>query len=172
VGARPEWPLGQRAASAALVQLLQRPDLPYRVKWLRHAQRQGRSGSINTLAVARFLAKQYPWIRGGDATVERLRDTVHRALTGRLLSPDTLTLFIDGFAMDEEHADQLWVFLAGVQGESREAGSSDANWSGDAASSPRQLPQRGYETVSLHEFHFLGSRGSLADTPPFMSFVP
>ena len=83
---------GRRAASRYLGELLLRPGR-YRRLWEKFAERT-RPGEINQLAVAEALA-QYLWdfprsASDADVLPLQLKDTVGRALSGRLLSRSTL----------------------------------------------------------------------------------
>ena len=100
----------RRAASGYLRELLQRPG-GYRRLWEQHVVR-ARSGEITQLAVAEVLARRlwsYPRVLGdADVLPHQLKDTVSRALSGRLLSRSTLALFIDAFGFSDAEADRLW----------------------------------------------------------------
>src|ERR1700745_1561975 len=92
-------PTGAQAAAAYLRELLLRPGR-YRRKWEQYAERS-RVGQVNQLAVAEVLAR-YRWSHPrtpGDTDVlpRQLKDTVLRALSGKMLSKATLTVFIEGF---------------------------------------------------------------------------
>ena len=92
-------PTGPQAAAAYLRELLLRPGR-YRRKWEQYAERS-RLGQVNQLAVAEVLA-HYLWAHPrtpGDVDVlpRQLKDTASRALSGKLLSKATLTLFMDAF---------------------------------------------------------------------------
>jgi len=82
----------RRAASDYLQQLLLKPGR-YRLMWEQYVSRE-RRGTINQLAVAEVIARHL-WAapRGPQdvgVTPHQLKDTVSRALTGRLLSRSTL----------------------------------------------------------------------------------
>src|ERR1700722_20649506 len=94
-------PTGVQAAGAYLRELLLRPGR-YRRKWEQYAERS-RAGQVNQLAVAEVLA-HYLWLHPrteADAGVQprQLKDTAARALSGRLLSKSTLSLFMEAFAL-------------------------------------------------------------------------
>jgi hypothetical protein len=89
-------PGGRKAASDYLQQLLLKPGR-YRQAWEQYISRE-RQGTINQLAVAEVIARHL-WSSPrspGDAeiTPHQLKDTVSRALTGRLLSRSALTMFV------------------------------------------------------------------------------
>jgi hypothetical protein len=101
---------GRRAASDYLQQLLLKPGT-YRQSWEQYVSRS-RNGAINQLAVAEVLARHLSSSPRGlsdvDVTSHRLKDTVSRALSGRLLSRGALALFISAFGFSEHEADRLW----------------------------------------------------------------
>jgi hypothetical protein len=109
----PVLPTGAQAAAAYLCELLLRPGR-YRRKWEQYAERS-RPGQVNQLAVAEVLA-HYLWEHpraSGDADVlpRQLKDTAARALSGKLLSKATLTLFTEAFGfapMEREQLNKLW----------------------------------------------------------------
>ena len=97
---------GRRAASDYLQQLLLTRG-SYRQAWEQYASRE-RRGTVNQLAVAEVIARHL-WLTPrspGDVeiTPHQLKDTVSRALTGRLLSRSALSLFISAFGFSEDEA--------------------------------------------------------------------
>ncbi len=101
---------GRRAASEYLQQLLLKPG-GYRQSWEQYVSRE-RRGTINQLAVAEVIARHL-WLKprtpaDAEVTPHQLKDTVSRALTGRLLSRPALALFIDAFGFSEHEAGRLW----------------------------------------------------------------
>src|ERR1700739_4704311 len=101
---------GRRAASQYLQQLLLKPGV-YRRSWERYVSRE-RRGTINQLAVAEVIARHL-WSMprsptDADVTPHQLKDTVSRALTGRLLSRPALSLFIEAFGFSEHEAGRRW----------------------------------------------------------------
>jgi hypothetical protein len=101
---------GRRAASEYLHQLLLKPG-GYRQSWEQYVSRE-RRGTINQLAVAEVIARHL-WLKprtpaDAEVTPHQLKDTVSRALTGRLLSRPALALFIDAFGFSEHEAGRLW----------------------------------------------------------------
>jgi hypothetical protein len=126
---------------------------------------RSRPGEINQLAACEVLARRlwnYP--RGpGDADVlpHQLKDTVSRALSGRLLSRAALALFIDAFGFSDQECDRLWRLWTGSGRISVLTGAramtSDAEREVSAALGPRR-----HQTVSLHDHVHVGSDGRLA----------
>ncbi len=105
----------RQAAAAYLRELLLRPGR-YRRRWEQYAERS-RSGQVNQLAVAEVLAR-YRWSHPraqGDSDVlpRQLKDTVMRALSGKMLSRATLSLFIDAFGFTDGEEDRLRRLAAG-----------------------------------------------------------
>jgi hypothetical protein len=154
---------GRRAAASYLLELLQRPGA-YRRLWEQHVVRARRSG-ITQLAVAEVLARHlWSYPRGhGDADVlpHQLKDTVSRALTGKLLSRSTLALFIDAFGISDAEADRLWRLWEGS--------GSVSVLSGPRAVTPRTeeelravLGPRRHQTLSLHDHVHVDAGGLLA----------
>jgi hypothetical protein len=149
-------PTGAQAAAAYLRELLLRPGR-YRRKWEQYAERS-RLGQVNQLAVAEVLA-HYLWEhpRGqGDVDVlpRQLKDTASRALSGKLLSKATLTLFTDAFAFgtfEREQLLKLWEGSAHVR-----VLSGPRAIRADQASA---LGRRRVKTLSLHDHHYLGPDG-------------
>jgi hypothetical protein len=151
---------GRRAAAGYLRELLQRPGA-YRRLWEQHVVR-ARSGEITQLAVAEVLARRlWSYPRGhGDADVlpHQLKDTVSRALSGRLLSRSTLSLFIDAFGFSEAEADRLWRLWEGS--------GTISVLSGPRAMKPRTerdlhaaIGPRRHQTLSLHDHVWVGAEG-------------
>ena len=125
---------------------------------------RARSGEITQLAVAEVLARRlwcYP--RGhGDADVlaHQLKDTVSRALSGRLLSRSTLSLFIDAFGLSDAEADRLWRLWEGS--------GTITVLSGQRAVTPRTeqdlhaaIGPRRHQTLSMHDHVYVGPEGLL-----------
>jgi hypothetical protein len=106
-------PTSTLAAATYLRELLLRPGRPRRT-WEQFSER-ARVHQINQLAVAEVLAHhlwQHPRKAGdSDLLPRQLKDTVARALSGKLLSRTTLELFMDAFALPEAeraHLRDLW----------------------------------------------------------------
>lgn len=156
----PQFAVGRQAAARYLRELLLRQGR-YRPQWERFAERV-RPGRINNLAVAEVLA-QHLWNapRGaGDADVlpRQLKDTVGRALAGRLLSRGTLALFIEAFGFSGQEEDRLWR-LWGGSGRISVLSGPRAMASGHAAEVTAALGPRRHQTLSLHDHHEVGRDG-------------
>lgn len=155
-------PDGRLAASDYLRELLLRPG-GYRLAWERYATRE-RRGTVNQLAVAEVLARylQSAPRTASDpmVTPHQLKDTVSRALTGRLLSRSALGLFIDAFGLSEHEAGRLWrlwngaVTIGVMTG--THAVSVGAEQDVDAAIGPRR-----HQTLALHDHVWVGPDGQI-----------
>jgi hypothetical protein len=150
-------PGGRKAASGYLQQLLLKPGR-YRHTWEQYVSRE-RPGTINQLAVAEVIARHLwsaPRSPGDvDITPHQLKDTVSRALTGRLLSRPALSLFIDAFGFSEHEAARLWRLWNGSVAISVMSGShaipTDAEEDVNRFLGPRQ-----HQTLSLHDHVYVG----------------
>jgi hypothetical protein len=145
-----------QAAAAYLRELLLRPGR-YRRKWEQYAERS-RAGQVNQLAVAEVLAHylwEHPRAKGDtDVLPRQLKDTASRALSGKLLSKATLTLFMEAFGIGIPERDQLlklWEGSAHVRVLSGPRAIRDDKAS--ALGSPR------LKTLSLHDHHYIGAAG-------------
>ncbi len=99
-----------QAAATYLRELLLRPGRARR-KWEQYSQRS-RMNQVNQLAVAEVLA-QHLWLNPrkpgeSDLLPRQLKDTVSRALSGKLLARGTLELFMDAFALPDAEREHLW----------------------------------------------------------------
>jgi hypothetical protein len=149
-------PTGAQAAASYMRELLLRPGR-YRRKWEQYAERS-RLGQVNQLAVAEVLA-HYLWENPrtkGDVDVlpRQLKDTASRALSGKLLSKATLTLFTEAFDFGTAERDQLlklWEGSAHVRVLSGPRAIRDDQ--AGVLGSPR------FKTLSLHDHHYLGPDG-------------
>ena len=150
------------AASQYLQQLLLKPGA-YRQSWERYVSRE-RRGTINQLAVAEVIARHLWSVprspADADVTPHQLKDTVSRALTGRLLSRPALSLFIDAFGFSEHEAGRLWRLWDGS--------ASIGVMSGSHAIAPQTereiaevLGPRRSQTVSLHDHVYVGKDGRI-----------
>jgi hypothetical protein len=149
-------PTGAEAAASYLRELLLRPGR-YRRKWEQYAERS-RKGQVNQLAVAEVLAHylwEHPRTKGdADVLPRQLKDTASRALSGKLLSKATLTLFTDAFgfgAQEREQLLKLWEGSAQVRVLSGPRAIRDDK--AVALGSPRT------RTLALHDHHYLGPEG-------------
>jgi len=149
-------PTGAQSAAAYIRELLSRPGR-YRRKWEQYAERS-RHGQVNQLAVAEVLAHhlwEHPRAKGDiDVLPRQLKDTVSRALSGKLLSKATLALFSDAFGFGVLERQQLlkcWEGSAHVR-----------VLSGPRAIRDDQVGRLGsprLKTLSLHDHHYLGPDG-------------
>jgi hypothetical protein len=150
-------PDGRRAASSYLQQLLLKPG-NYRRSWEQYVSRE-RRGTINQLAVAEVLAQHLRSSprRAGDAAVtpHQLKDTVSRALTGRLLSRPALTVFIEAFGFSEHEADRLWRLWNGSATIGVLSGSHAIPVKAERDVTAALGPRR-YQTLSLHDHMWVG----------------
>jgi hypothetical protein len=149
-------PTGTQAAAAYLRELLLRPGR-HRRKWEQYAERS-RLGQVNQLAVAEVLAHylwEHPRAQGDvDVLPRQLKDTASRALSGKLLSKATLTLFTDAFGFDafeRERLLKLWQGSAHVR-----VLSGPRAFREDQAGA---LGRPQVKTLSLHDHHYLGPDG-------------
>lgn len=139
-----------RQAGAYLRMLLLRPG-EYRSAWQRQGG-QAAPGVIDRAAVARVLSGPPG---GGCRTVnEQLLQTVHAALDGTDLCPETLNRFVDAFALRRREAQRLSQLLRGSESVRVLAGDTRA-----ASSRYRSAGPPHHETLSLHELHILGPDG-------------
>ena len=156
---------GRRAAASYLRELLFRPGR-YRRIWEQHAMRI-RTGEINQLAVGEAIATHLwasPRATGGsDVTAHQLKDTVSRALTGRLLSRGALSMFIDTFGFTEQEESRLWRLWEGSAAISVLSGES-AMPAENLAEVAAALGPRKHHTVSMHDHVYVGPDGRLSAT--------
>jgi hypothetical protein len=149
-------PAGVQAAAAYIRELLLRPGR-YRRKWEQYAERS-RAGQVNQLAVAEVLAHhlwQHPRAESDvDVLPRQLKDTASRALSGKLLSKATLSLFMDAFGLgvlEREQLVKLWEGSAHVRVLSGPRAIRD-----DRA---EMLDKPRVKTLSMHDQHYLGRDG-------------
>ena len=125
----------------------------YLNKWIGRSERT-RSGEVNYLAIAKVIAdyvERHPTAtRGRDTRPEKIKDLVHRALTGKVISQETLELLVDALGIQESHAKTLFDLWDDVSPARILIGNMPP-----AATSP----QMRFETVQRHEFHYLGASG-------------
>ncbi len=155
-------PAGQRAAAEYLRGLLLKPG-PYMEVWQQHLARP-RQGVINQLAVAEVIAAHLRSAPSGpgDANVlsYQLRETVADALSGRLVSRRTLSLFIDAFGISEHEASRLWRLWRGSAMISVVSG-SHAVPSGAEHELTNALGPRLHQTLSLHDHVYVCKDGRI-----------
>lgn len=99
------------ARTAAALRGVLTQDVRCRRRWQRHVHRYNRHG-LNQAAVAMVIALEL-WDRGDIPESHRelprsLKDRVSRALSGKLISGDTLRLFVAAFDLNEEQEAQLY----------------------------------------------------------------
>lgn len=143
---------GRRAASLYLQQLLLKPGT-YRQSWEQHVSRS-RSGAVNQLAVAEVLARHL-WSSPRapadlNTTPHQLKDTVSRALSGRLLSRAALSLFIEAFGFTPDEADRLWQLWSGSATVSVLSGTHGVPLEAEREVAQVVGPRR-HQTLSLHD---------------------
>ena len=161
----PRRAAAREAAGRYLRELLLRPGR-YRQLWEFHAQRS-RPGAINHLAVADVLA-QYLWecpraAGPSDVLPHQLKDTVGRALSGRLLSRSTLDLFVAAFGLTGQEEERLWRLWRGT-GRITVLAGLRAMRPGAAAEVAGVLGPRRHQTVSLHDHVYTDADRRLART--------
>jgi hypothetical protein len=150
----------RQAAAAYLREMLLRPGR-YRRRWEQYAERS-RPGQVNQLAVAEVLARyrwSHPRAQGdNDMLPRQLKDTVLRALSGKMLSRTTLSLFIEAFGFTDSEAERLRRLAAGsgrisVLSGPRAMQSDVVAEVADILGPPRT------QTVSLHDHVTIGADG-------------
>lgn len=152
---------GRRAASDYLRQLLLKPGA-YRYAWERHVVRS-RQGTINQLAVSDVLARYLSGASEQAAAVlpHQLKDTVSRALSGRLLSKPALELFIAAFGFTAEEADRLRKLWLG-SGSIRVLSGSHALPPQAERSVHDALGPRRHQTLTMHDHVYVDADGRIA----------
>jgi hypothetical protein len=136
---------------------LLRSEQQYRYRWMRY--RHERERDVHQLSVAKVLAKElreHPQRDYDlDVTYEQLIHIVSRALKpkGTVLACDTLRLFIRAFEITDEHAEILWRQWAGDDLARVVVGQLAPPNDASLSAAPT------YETMSLREYHYLGSDG-------------
>jgi hypothetical protein len=159
-GAKPQD--GRGAASQYLQQLLLKPG-SYRQSWEQYVSRE-RRGTINQLAVAEVIARHLWSVPRNPAdaqvTPHQLKDTVSRALTGRLLSRPALSLFIEAFGFSEHEAGRLWRLWngsasIGVMSGSHAVALQTQRQVDEVVGAPR------HQTISLHDHVYVGEDGRI-----------
>lgn len=128
-------------------------------RWQAHV-RAGDPGRLRPAAVAKVISLHL-WDAGerpeNDHSLPRaIRDRVRRALSGEVLSGETLHWFIDAFAMSEVHADRLWEAFR-IGGLPPDAGIARTLSGHGHESLP--LPQL-HRTLAVFERHRIGPEGS------------
>jgi hypothetical protein len=128
---------------------------------MRHSRRNVRGSHINSLAVARFLVERGVW--GSEASETQAKDTVNRALSPdrerQLLTPETLSRFIDGFGFAATESAGLWASLSGEDEQQTQPVSGALMQVPNRPVVRPGFPPRQHATVSLHELHYIGPLG-------------
>jgi hypothetical protein len=149
-----------QAAATYLRELLLRPGRPRR-KWEQYSQRS-RVNQVNQLAVAEVLAQylwQHPRKEGeADLLPRQLKDTVSRALSGKLLARTTLELFLDAFSLPDTEREHLWRLWEGSPNVRMLAGSGALSVATEEQVTAASGPP-GHETLSLHDHVEIDVRG-------------
>jgi hypothetical protein len=136
------------AATGALLRRLLESRPAYVRTWRVHGDRQ--RGQVNQRAVAKVLALHL-WAEGlrPDTDTElpvKLKNVVHRALTGERLTAATLEQLVDAFAVTEEDQRELWRTYLGADGIAQ------------TITTPRALARRQWhQTVALFERYHVGA---------------
>jgi hypothetical protein len=153
---------GRRAASQYLQQLLLKPGA-YRQSWERYVSRE-RRGTINQLAVAEVIARHLWSVprtpADAEVTPNQLKDTVSRALTGRLLSRPALSLFIESFGFSEHEAGRLWRLWNGSGSIGVMSGSHAVPLQAQRELAEVLGPPR-HQTLALHDHVYVGEDGRI-----------
>jgi hypothetical protein len=161
----PQLAAGRQAAGRYLRELLMRPGR-YRQLWEARAERT-RPAAINHLAVADVLARHLwnaPRAGGSsDVLARQLKDTVGRALSGRMLSRTTLETFVAAFGFTPQEADRLWRLWRGT-GRITVLAGPRAMRPGPAAAVAGVLGPRRHQTLSLHDHVYIGADRKLSRT--------
>lgn len=127
----------------------------YHQRWLRQGERVRSGARPSEAAVSKVLA-YYLWDIGEHPDTDtdlprKLRTKVSRALTGSLITGETLNWFIGAFDMSDGHARQLWA---------RFSGDIDVRLEGisDTVPSPRPMGKRQWHrTLTLFERYSFAS---------------
>jgi hypothetical protein len=120
---------------------------------------------VNQLAVAEVLA-QYLWLnprKAGESDLlpRQLKDTVSRALSGKLLARTTLELFMDAFALADAEREHLWRLWEGSPNVRMLAGERAVrpDVEGEVAAF---LGPPAHQSLSLHDHVSVGADGRAA----------
>jgi hypothetical protein len=124
---------------------------PYRQLWAMYGAQRERE--VHQIAVAKALAAYLQHRDDAEVEYGQLTHRVSRALRGVVLSRQTVNLFIRAFHFSDEHAAALWRQWQGVDLARVIVGGLPP----PASSSCYKIRQ--YETILLHEFHYLGPDG-------------
>jgi hypothetical protein len=140
--------VGLKLAAQRLAVLL--GELPYRRAWEVHSS--VRRAELSRAAVAAVLA-DHLYETGEVPAGHRARsleNRVGRALNGQRLSDRTLELFISGFALTAEHADELRALRRGRT-------TRDRLVVADSLTGERPMPPRTVRTLQVADHHEIGA---------------
>ncbi len=134
----------RRELTAHYLRMLLNERGRYRSRWARLAGKTP-PGEISQAAVAKVIADHLRKAEDGadEQDYRLLKDRVHRALSGRALTPSTLGLFTAAFLLSEEDTRHLWALFLGT--------------TPDEARAAFQPPD--YHVASLSETHEVNSDG-------------
>jgi hypothetical protein len=124
---------------------------PYRQRWVMYGAQRERE--VHQIAVSKALAAYLQHHDDAEMDYDQLTHRVSRAFRGEVLSRQTVNLFIRAFQFSDEHATALWRQWEGMDPARVIVG----ELAPPAPSSSHKLRQ--YETILLHEFHYLGPDG-------------
>lgn len=146
-------PTGSAEAAAYLRDLLTTPGR-YRDVWLRHSQR--RRDGLNQAAVAAVLS-HHLWETGEASErdlllARRLKDRVSRSLSGKVLAPRMLRMFVEAFGISDQESTVLWNLLL-------DGGSLTPVVAPGAplAGPGRPRGSLKYRTLAVHDYHRVGA---------------
>ncbi|MEU5988565.1 hypothetical protein ABZ806_06285 [Spirillospora sp. NPDC047418] len=152
-------PDGVRATGRLLVSLLVQSG-PYRRRWERRLGRSQPDGALNKAAVAKVIA-EHLWDTGerpdtDSRLARKIKDRVYRALSGDLISAETLTWFVEAFGMTDNDRERLWTLrFPPVRGS---VGGPVVNTLRHPQFVP--VPQR-HRTVAVFERRMIGPAGTV-----------
>ena len=141
-------------SAARLLQALLLQREGYLNRWQRFRNRASGTGTLSQAAVARVIA-HHLWESGERPDTEvslprDLKDRVHRALQGEVISAETLKWFIDAFDMTPDDAGRLRSALYADQPRSGIAVA-------DTLRSPQELPiPQHHRTLAVFERRIIG----------------
>jgi hypothetical protein len=127
----------------------------YRQQWEAVAKRRS-AQEITAAAVARVIARHLvdaeliPDTEEISYARSRLKDPLSRAFSGRMLRPELLHFCMDAFDMEPEHRERLQDLQRTTYISKFFDGTTDL-------SHELSFMSRDYETVAIHEIHYLGN---------------
>jgi hypothetical protein len=135
------------ATTSRLLSRLLMEHPPYRTQWVSRVERLPEPDKLSYQAVCRVIA-EWTWVTGEipeTVAPRSLRDRVRRALVGEALTPETLRWFVQAFAMEQRHANELSNAYFGTL---VKAPARNDQWAA--------IPSGRHDTLSLNEFHYIG----------------